>query len=448
MSGVFLSYSRADRDLAVQILQGLRALGIDVWWDEELPGVDWQGELERKAGEVTAVLVVWTPNSSESRHVKDEARLGRRFDKLVNVVVGVSSPPWPYDEINALPLTSWTGREPHSGWTRTVQTIEDLVVKAGGAKPGAFTGALALREAAVRDGQAAVAQAQTAFQEAQAREADANDAAEVAGAAFDRAEAQHAAVVQMRPGPTLLHAAQQQLDATLADKDAADQAQRAAKAALSDASRALARAKTSLEARFAEVGARAPSRAESAGPVAAAPVTPPIELQAAAPAATEAPPPNRPASQEPAQKAAEAQLVVPASRPASPSRAAPAPAASGQGFAALVEWMGRQPPPRTTRVRAAAAKPARPPSRPASNEGLAALIAWLGRQPGERPSTSSGPARASWLRIGVAVAVFVALLIGLSIFWVHTQGETLNGVPVPDDTTSAAAPDTANAAQR
>ena len=48
MSGVFLSYSRGDRALAEQIIQGLRALGIDVWWDEDMPGVDWQEELERQ----------------------------------------------------------------------------------------------------------------------------------------------------------------------------------------------------------------------------------------------------------------------------------------------------------------------------------------------------------------------------------------------------------------
>jgi len=104
MSGIFLSYSRADRDLAERIVKGLRGLGADVWWDEDMPGVDWRGELERQINELSAVLVIWTPSSSQSKNVMGDARLVDRKDKLVNVVWGVTAPPPPFDAINALPL--------------------------------------------------------------------------------------------------------------------------------------------------------------------------------------------------------------------------------------------------------------------------------------------------------------------------------------------------------
>jgi hypothetical protein len=42
VSGVFLSYSRGDRGLADKVIRGLRPIGVDVWWDEDMPGVDWQ----------------------------------------------------------------------------------------------------------------------------------------------------------------------------------------------------------------------------------------------------------------------------------------------------------------------------------------------------------------------------------------------------------------------
>ena len=95
MSGIFLSYSRVDRALAEQVLAGLRGLGVDVWWDEDMPGVDWQQELEHQINELAAVLVLWTPASINSKNVRDEARLSQHTDKLINVLAGVSAPPFP-----------------------------------------------------------------------------------------------------------------------------------------------------------------------------------------------------------------------------------------------------------------------------------------------------------------------------------------------------------------
>jgi hypothetical protein len=57
MAGVFLSYSHADRGLAEQVVRGLRRIGVEVWWDQDMPGVDWRQELERQLGSMTALIV-------------------------------------------------------------------------------------------------------------------------------------------------------------------------------------------------------------------------------------------------------------------------------------------------------------------------------------------------------------------------------------------------------
>ena len=67
MSGVFLSYSRADRALALRVLGALRAVGVEVWWDEDMPGVDWQEELERQISDLACIVVLWTAASTNSR---------------------------------------------------------------------------------------------------------------------------------------------------------------------------------------------------------------------------------------------------------------------------------------------------------------------------------------------------------------------------------------------
>ncbi len=253
MSGVFLSYSRADRALAAQVVKGLRALGLDVWWDEDMPGVDWQEELERQINDLAAVLVLWTPTSRNSKNVRDEARLGQNTDKLVNILAGVPAPPFPFDRFNGLPLDGWTGSEPHGGWARMVETIEEHLVKAGSIKPGALTDALKARERALRDQRQAYDDAEAAYAAAKADE----DAAAVGGgaadAAFQAAEEQLSRLVAMHATPAVLRAAQSDLDAAQAAKLEANRQRKAASAALSAASRDLTSAKAARDKMLGDV---------------------------------------------------------------------------------------------------------------------------------------------------------------------------------------------------
>lgn len=193
MTGVFLSYSRADRALADRMIRGLRALDVVVWWDEDMPGVDWQLELERQINDLAAVVVLWTPMSTNSKHVRDEARLALHSDKLVNALIGVAQPPFPYDRVNGLPLDGWSGQEASSGWTRLVATIEEHLVRVGAAQAGALTAALNARDQAIKSRRAALAAAELAFQQAKAAEDEAETAAADARATLARAEDQLAA---------------------------------------------------------------------------------------------------------------------------------------------------------------------------------------------------------------------------------------------------------------
>jgi len=74
MAEVFLSYAKADRALAQQLADLLRAHGIDVWWDFDLVG----GEQFRKAiqaelDKAKAAIVIWTERSIGSPWVCDES---------------------------------------------------------------------------------------------------------------------------------------------------------------------------------------------------------------------------------------------------------------------------------------------------------------------------------------------------------------------------------------
>jgi len=319
MSGLFLSYSRADRALADRIIRGLRAVGVAVWWDEDMRGVDWQMELEHRISELAGVMVIWTPHSINSNPVRDEARLGLETDKLVNVLGGVTKPPFPYDRINGLPVDGWTGREPHRGWSRLIETVEELVVANGGARPGDITVAQAMREEEIRVKQEAIAAALEASETAESREAEALEIAKAAAEAAAQAEQQLQRVAGMGVTPMILKAAQQEFEIARAARVEADEARKGARAVVDVAARAVALAKADLDGLFSglidpptlparrgppaaprpRAAERAPERvdpAPAADPPPAAPVrarraraAPPPDVQPAAPLTPAAP---------------------------------------------------------------------------------------------------------------------------------------------------------------
>jgi hypothetical protein len=247
MSGLFLSYSRADRALAERIVHAMRAVGVAAWWDEDMSAVDWQMELAERIHELSGVLVIWTEESVKSVHVRDEARLALQTDKLVNVMAGVPSPPFPFDRINGFHLDDWTGREPHRGWTRVVAAVEELEVQKGGAKPGEITVALALREDTLRERQKAVAQAQASLQRLQAREVEAGEAKALADATAEKAQDQLQRVAEMRAAPAILRAAQQEFDAAFEAREEAAATLQKTRREFERASSALAAAMDALE---------------------------------------------------------------------------------------------------------------------------------------------------------------------------------------------------------
>lgn len=168
MSGVFISYSRDDNALARRVQLALNALGVEVIWDETMPSTYWQKYLRQKINELAAVLVIWTPNSIESDSVDDEARLATETGKLVNVKIGIPKPPWPHDKINALPIEDWNGVDRHNGWERLIVTIDEKLAKAGAAQPGAIIAALKNQQAEIKKRRAAITQAASGKDKAQA----------------------------------------------------------------------------------------------------------------------------------------------------------------------------------------------------------------------------------------------------------------------------------------
>ena len=91
---VFISYSHSDSPLAARVSRALREAGLQVWNPEVniLPGDNWPAQVGRALEESDAMVVLLTPNSISSPHVRAEMAyaLGSKSyrNRLIPVAVG------------------------------------------------------------------------------------------------------------------------------------------------------------------------------------------------------------------------------------------------------------------------------------------------------------------------------------------------------------------------
>lgn len=128
MADVFISYSREDRPRAEQVARGLSALGLEAFWDTEIPpGQTWADYIEGKLSQCKAVVVLWSENSTKSQWVREEARMGRDKSKLIPAMLDGTPPPFGFGEVQAANLSTWRGETNHPEWVRLASAVRNVV---------------------------------------------------------------------------------------------------------------------------------------------------------------------------------------------------------------------------------------------------------------------------------------------------------------------------------
>ncbi|HXQ16422.1 MAG TPA: toll/interleukin-1 receptor domain-containing protein, partial [Caulobacteraceae bacterium] len=62
MSDVFISYKRENLAAVNRLVEGLRAEGIGVWWDQDIPpNAAWEATIEQQLAVAKVVIVAWSP---------------------------------------------------------------------------------------------------------------------------------------------------------------------------------------------------------------------------------------------------------------------------------------------------------------------------------------------------------------------------------------------------
>ena len=81
---IFVSYSRRDTAYVKELVEHLRAAGLDVWMDHEIPtGERWDRTLQRKIDNCAAFILVMSPDADESAWVGEEIDRARAKGKPI-----------------------------------------------------------------------------------------------------------------------------------------------------------------------------------------------------------------------------------------------------------------------------------------------------------------------------------------------------------------------------
>jgi adenylate cyclase len=110
MADVFISYARSDKTRVAPLVAAIEAQGWSVWWDPAItPGQEFDRQIAAELGSASAVLVVWTPKSVESRWVRGEAREGAERGILVPVRFDAADLPIDVRALHTTDFDGWSG---------------------------------------------------------------------------------------------------------------------------------------------------------------------------------------------------------------------------------------------------------------------------------------------------------------------------------------------------
>src|SRR5215213_2924193 len=127
MADVFISYARPDEGQAERVAEALRAMGYNVWRDDQLPAHRaYTDVIQERLISAEAVVVLWSAEAAKSQWVRAEADAARAVGKLVQANLDGTIPPMPFNQIQCADLKDWDGKNGAAGWRKLTSSVAAL----------------------------------------------------------------------------------------------------------------------------------------------------------------------------------------------------------------------------------------------------------------------------------------------------------------------------------
>src|SRR5215213_4707942 len=128
MGDVFISYARETAPAAKAIAEAVRRHGYAVWLDDQIPAHrEYADVISERIDAASAVVVVWSELAVRSQWVRSEANRGRENGTLVQLRIDDARLPMPFDQIQCVELTNWSGDNSEPPWRKILESIDALV---------------------------------------------------------------------------------------------------------------------------------------------------------------------------------------------------------------------------------------------------------------------------------------------------------------------------------
>jgi TolB-like protein len=136
MADVFVSYARSDKGRVTPLVAALEAQGWSVWWDPAIvPGQEFDQQIAEELAKASAVLVVWTPASVQSRWVRGEARDGADRRILVPVRFGAAVLPIDFRAFHTIDLDDTGLASAGTALPEVIRALGAVVTRSRGQQP-------------------------------------------------------------------------------------------------------------------------------------------------------------------------------------------------------------------------------------------------------------------------------------------------------------------------
>ncbi|HVQ08583.1 MAG TPA: toll/interleukin-1 receptor domain-containing protein [Allosphingosinicella sp.] len=113
MAAIFVSYKTEDRPRVAHLVAALRAAGLDIWWDQDIPpGGGWRETIAAQLDAAALCVVAWSDQSAGpgGRFVCEEAERAARRGAYLGVLIDPVEPPFGFAEWQSVDLAQWNGK--------------------------------------------------------------------------------------------------------------------------------------------------------------------------------------------------------------------------------------------------------------------------------------------------------------------------------------------------
>jgi hypothetical protein len=113
MAAIFVSYKMEDRPRVAHLVVALRAAGLDIWWDQDIPpGGGWRETIAAQLDEAVLCVCAWSHESTgpRGRFVREEAERAAGRGAYLGVLIDPVLPPFGFAEWQSIDLSGWNGK--------------------------------------------------------------------------------------------------------------------------------------------------------------------------------------------------------------------------------------------------------------------------------------------------------------------------------------------------